>query len=74
MMSLSRTSVVGVIAIAFGLLTVFSGGTALFGGPEARAVDGKRRSVRLVVQLSCRFRVHFHQRGDLGPEPDRLPP
>ena len=40
MMSLSRTTVVGVIAIAFGLLTIFSGGTARFGGPEARAAAG----------------------------------
>ena len=29
-----------VIAIVFGLLTVISGGTALFGGPEARAAVG----------------------------------
>ncbi len=40
MMSLSRTTVVGVIAIAFGFLTIFSGGTALFGGLEARAAAG----------------------------------
>jgi hypothetical protein len=28
------------VAIVFGLLTVLSGGTALFGGPEARAAVG----------------------------------
>jgi len=30
----------GGFAIAFGLLTIVSGGTALFGGPEARAAVG----------------------------------
>jgi hypothetical protein len=30
----------GTVAIVFGLLTVISGGTALFGGPEARAAVG----------------------------------
>lgn len=40
MISLSRNTLVGVIAIAFGLLTIFSGGSALFGGPEARAAAG----------------------------------
>lgn len=28
------------VAIVFGLMTIFSGGRALFGGPEARAVVG----------------------------------
>ena len=32
--------IAAVIATAFGALTVFSGGTALFGGPEARAAVG----------------------------------
>ena len=35
-----RNHVIGVFAAAFGLLTLFSGGTALFGGPEARAAVG----------------------------------
>ncbi|MCZ8107098.1 MAG: hypothetical protein O9972_55675 [Burkholderiales bacterium] len=40
MISLSRTTIVGVVATAFGILTIFSGGTALFGGLEARAATG----------------------------------
>ncbi|MEZ5863238.1 MAG: hypothetical protein R3D25_03890 [Geminicoccaceae bacterium] len=32
--------VLAVIAVLFGVATVFSGGTALFGGPEARAAVG----------------------------------
>lgn len=40
MISLSRTTIVGVVATAFGILTIFSGGTALFGGLEARAAAG----------------------------------
>jgi hypothetical protein len=32
--------VAAVVAVAFGALTVVSGGTALFGGPEARAAVG----------------------------------
>lgn len=40
MISLSRTKIVGVVATAFGILTIFSGGTALFGGLEARAAAG----------------------------------
>ena len=40
MLSLSRTTIVGVVATVFGLLTIFSGGTALFGGLEARAAAG----------------------------------
>ncbi len=40
MMPLFRTKVIGIVAVIFGLLTIFSGGTALFGGPEARAAAG----------------------------------
>jgi hypothetical protein len=40
MARLTRTRVLGIVAIAFGILTVLSGGTALFGGPEARAAAG----------------------------------
>lgn len=32
--------VLALLAVAFGVLTVFSGGRALFGGPEARAAVG----------------------------------
>lgn len=32
--------IASVIAVAFGALTIVSGGTALFGGPEARAAVG----------------------------------
>lgn len=35
------TRVAGTIAIAFGIATVIAGGTALFGGPEARAAVGQ---------------------------------
>lgn len=38
--SLWPLRIAAVIALAFGALTVFSGGTALFGGPEARAAVG----------------------------------
>ncbi|MHB2169522.1 hypothetical protein [Alsobacter sp. R-9] len=36
-----RNHVIGIFAVVFGLLTLFSGGTALFGGPEARDAVGK---------------------------------
>jgi hypothetical protein len=40
-MELSKTlKILGVIAIVFGALTIFSGGRALFGGDEARAAVG----------------------------------
>ena len=32
--------IAAVVAVAFGALTILSGGTALFGGPEARAAVG----------------------------------
>lgn len=35
-----RVKVAGTIGLAFGILTVFSGGTALFGGDTARAAVG----------------------------------
>jgi hypothetical protein len=38
--SLWPLRIAAVIALAFGALTVFSGGTALFGGPETRAAVG----------------------------------
>lgn len=38
--SLWPLRIAAVIALAFGALTVFSGGTALFGGPEVRAAVG----------------------------------
>ncbi len=34
------TRILGAVAVLFGLLTLFSGGKALFGGPEARAAVG----------------------------------
>ncbi len=40
MLTLSRPKIAGVVAAAFGLLTILSGGSALFGGPEARATAG----------------------------------
>lgn len=40
MLTLSRSKIAGVVATAFGLLTILSGGSALFGGPEARAAAG----------------------------------
>jgi hypothetical protein len=32
--------IAAIVALAFGVLTILSGGTALFGGPEARAAVG----------------------------------
>ena len=37
---LTRTRLLAFVAITFGILTVLSGGTALFGGPESRAAAG----------------------------------
>lgn len=40
MLTRSHSKIAGVVATAFGLLTILSGGSALFGGPEARAAAG----------------------------------
>ncbi len=40
MSTLARPRVLGLFAVAFGLLTIFSGGTALFGGEAARSAVG----------------------------------
>jgi hypothetical protein len=40
MVRITKSRVLGLIAISFGVLTVLSGGTALFGGPEASVAVG----------------------------------
>ena len=46
---------VAVLAVAFGLLTIVSGGTVLFGGPEARARMGQVVPFVLVFNFAAGF-------------------